>query len=151
MDITPIGVYSVEMPATVVSTARTLVQYNAAATNIAVVLRAWISQTLSETSTQEEAELLRVTTAGTGTGTANARQLAAYGTLAGSVTMNHSAEGTAGDSIIREGFNILNGWLWVPTPEERVVIPPSGRIALKFPAAPASATWSAGLVIAEFG
>jgi hypothetical protein len=150
MDILPIGVYSTKLDATVVATARTLVQYNASATNIGVVLRAWVSQNLSETSTQEEVEIQRVTTAGTGTA-GNLRALATYGAALGTTTVNHTAEGTAGDSLIREGFNILNGWLWVPTPEERIVVPPSGRVVLKFPVAPASATWSAGLVVAELG
>lgn len=151
MDITPIGIYTTVMPATVVSTAITLVQYNAASTNIGVVLKAWVSQNLSETSTQEEAQLLRVSTAGTGTGSPALNPLGAYGTAAGTTTIAHSAEGTPSTSLVREGFNILNGWLWVPTPDERIIIPPSGRLALKFPVAPASATWSAGLVIAEFG
>lgn len=150
MDLNPTGVYTISLDATVVSTARTLIQYNAPATRVAVVLRAWVSQTLSETSTQEEVQLLRVTTAGTGTA-ATPRPVGSFAAAAGTATVNHTAEGTAGDSLGREGFNILNGWLYVPTPDEYEIVPPSGRIALKFPVAPASATWSAGLVIAEIG
>lgn len=150
MDINPTGVYTISLDATVVSTARTLIQYNAPATRIAVVLRAWVSQTLSETSTQEEVQLLRVTTAGTGTA-ATPSPVGAFAAAAGTATVNHTAEGTAGSSMVREGFNILNGWLYIPTPDEFEVVPPSGRIAIKFPVAPASATWSAGLVIAEIG
>ena len=150
MDLIPTGVYTIVMPATVVSTARTLVQYNAPATRIAVVTRAWVTNTLSETSTQEEVEILRVTTAGTGT-SATPRPLGSFAAAAGTATVNNSAEGTAGDSLHREGFNILNGFEKIWTPAEYDIVPPSGRIALKFPVAPASATWSAGLIIAEFG
>jgi hypothetical protein len=152
MDLNPTGVYDIVMPATVISTARTIIQYNAPSTRIAVVLRAWLSQTLSETSTQEEVEILRTTTAGTGTGgPPTPRPKGAFAAAAGTATFNHSAEGTAGDSLIREGFNILNGWLWVATPDEYIILPPSARIALKFPVAPASATWTAGLTVAELG
>jgi hypothetical protein len=151
MLIMPTGIYTITLDATAVSAARTLVQYNAPSTRIAVVLRAWVSQCNSEVATQEEIQLLRVTTAGTGTG-ATPRPTGSFAAAAGTATVNNSAEGTAGDSLHREGFEIRNGWLWIPTPEERFIIPPSGRIALKFPAAPeASIDVSAGLVVAELG
>jgi hypothetical protein len=150
MDIPATGIYTVKLDATVVSTARSLIQINAPSTRIVVVLRAWVSQTLSEASTQEEIELLRTTTAGTGT-SATPRPHASFAAAAGTATVNHTAEGTAGDSILREGFNILNGWLYIPTPAEWEIVPPSGRIALKFPVAPGSATWSAGITFAEIG
>lgn len=146
------GVYTTKLDLTAVSTARTLVQYNAAATVVGVLLRAWVTQENSETSTQEGIEVLRVTTAGTGTAGV-LRPLGAYVAAAGTTTVNHTVEGTASDSLLREGFNILNGWLWVPSCEqERIIIGPSGRLALKFPVAPEAAIdVTAGFVIGEIG
>ncbi|MGH2625671.1 MAG: hypothetical protein ACRDHY_03345, partial [Anaerolineales bacterium] len=67
--------------------------------------------------------------------------------------VNLSAEPVlTGDPLIDEGFNWLNGWLWVPAPEERIWVPPSGRIVLKLPVAPSPAvTTSAGLILGEVG
>lgn len=151
MDVPVTGVYSVRLDLTAVSTARTLVQVNAPSTRAVAVIRAWVGQGNSETSTQEEIELLRTTTAGTGT-SATPRPLGSYAAAAGTATVNHTAEGTAGDSLHREAFNIVTGWLWIPTPIEAVIVPPSGRIALKFPVAPeASIDVTAGIVFAEIG
>lgn len=144
------GVYSILMSAVVVSTARTLIQLNAPSTHALEIIRAWITQELSEVSTQEAIQILRVSTAGTGTA-GDERALRGSQVAQATGTTNHTAEGTAGDILLREGFNILNGFLYLPVPEERIYIPPSGRIALKFPVAPASATWTAGIVWGEIG
>lgn len=145
------GVYVARLDATVISTAITLIQLNAPATAVLEILKAWVTQTLSEVSTQEEIQILRTTTAGTGTSFTPILISPGSAAAGATVTTNHSAEGTAGDSVIREGFNILNGWYYIPIPDERIYVAPSGRLALKFPAAPASATWSAGIIWREIG
>lgn len=146
------GVYSAVLAATAVTTNKTLVQVNAPATASLMVLRAWITNTESETSTAEEAEIIRRTTAGTGTAYTPI-PLGGYAAASSSAATNHTVEGTAGDSIIREGFNILDGWLWVPScAEERIIVPPSGRISIRFAANPeASTTVTAGIVFEEIG
>jgi hypothetical protein len=63
--------------------------------------------------------------------------------------MNASAEGAGAQVIIKDDvFNVLNGWLHVPTPPETLVLP-SGygkSIELYFPVAPTTLTnWAAGL------
>lgn len=145
------GIYVARLDATVVSTARTLIQINAPATAVLEILRMWVTQTLSETSTQEEIQILRTSTAGTGTSFTPILVSTGTSAAGATATNNHTAEGTAGDSIIREGFNIINGWYYLPIPEERIFVAPSARIALKFPVAPASATFTAGIVWSEIG
>jgi hypothetical protein len=63
-----------------------------------------------------------------------------------------TGEGTDSATIIRDAFNLLNGWLWLPVPEEKLYVPPSGILGLKLPVAPASATsFVAGIIFEETG
>ena len=59
-------------------------------------------------------------------------------------------EGANGDKLIEEGFNVLNGWLWIPTPEERPLITPGEGVGLTFPTAPTGQSWSGGIYFREF-
>lgn len=144
--------YSLMMEAVSISTAISLVEFTAPSTATVVLLEAWISNEDSEVSQQVVAQILRKTAAGTGTGTPTAKKLkpgdAAFG---GTVRIQMTAEGTAGDSLIREGFNVLNGWSHKPVPEERIEVGPSGILALKFPVAPAAFTVTAGMIFEEIG
>lgn len=125
------------------------------------ILRAWCGQQASETSDQLGVMLaLQASAFGTYTSTTptphfvNGPASAITGGTAG-------AEGTAGtDSsanaagtrtpIIYDGFNNLNGWLWVPTPEERLIVPTDTAIVLKIVGTPGTLTnWSAGITYEE--
>ena len=151
------GVYSAYMNAVSVSTAITIVQVKAGSSRSLALLRAWCTQSNLTTSSQQRIQVLRKTAAATvtsftpiklagGAPTADA----AGGTSA--TGTNASGEGTDGDVLIPDTFNILNGWLWVPTPEERIVVPAAGIVALKFPAAPGAAlTVTAGFIFGELG
>jgi len=49
-----------------------------------------------------------------------------------------------------EGFNNLNGYLWVPTPEERVYVTPDMTFIVKLRGTPTTLTgWNAVLVFSE--
>jgi hypothetical protein len=72
---------------------------------------------------------------------------------AGTAGINASAEGAGAKTVLLpDDFNVLNGWLWVPTPAE-VYDAPAGASAgfgLHFPAAPTTLTaWSAGITYQE--
>lgn len=62
-----------------------------------------------------------------------------------------SAEGAGTVTpIIQDGFNNLTGWLWVPTPEERIVLTPDTAVILKIVGTPTTLTnWSAYLTFLE--
>lgn len=64
---------------------------------------------------------------------------------------NATAEGAGTETpIVQDGFNNLSGWLWVPTPEERIIVPPDGAVILKLVGTPTStANWSATLIFEE--
>lgn len=150
------GIYTVVYPATAVSTAITIIQIKAGAGGPLEILRAHVSQGLSETSTQEQINIVRKSAAATVTSftplkynPADQAALAVGGTSA--TGTQATAEGTDTDILVSEGFNILNGWTWLPTPEERIFVPGGGIIALKFPVAPASFTVRAYIVFREIG
>lgn len=145
--------YAGNMFSVSVSAQKTLVEITAASDAIVTIHEAWISQDASETSTQEVASLIRKTAAGTGT--SYTVKLLAPNTDAafgGTCRTDCTAEGTLGDEIVREGFNILNGWYYKPVPDARPIVPPSGIIGIRFAVAPAAAiTVSAGLIFEEIG
>lgn len=150
------GVYSVFMNAVSVSGAITLVQLKPVTVS-AVLLRAWCSQSGSITSAMQRIAILIKSAAATVTSATpsplfGSEQAAkSVGSTSGTGT-NASVEGTDGTVLIPDAFNVLNGWLWVPTPEERITIPAGVIIALKFPAAPGAAlTVTAGFDFAEIG
>jgi hypothetical protein len=104
------------------------------------LLRCWVSQIGTETSDQLGIILgTKVSAFGTYTATTpaplyiggNASGITGGTTGAESLAgTDASAEGAgAVTAIITEGFNNVGGWLWVPTPEERIVVPEDHRDA----------------------
>jgi hypothetical protein len=78
------------------------------------------------------------------------------GSAVGMTGCNASAETNTGAATYGTGynddFNVLNGWLMVPTPPETLIIPAGhgSAIALVFPAQPASGTnWGVGCIYRE--
>lgn len=127
------------------------------------ILRLWASQQGSATSAQQRVQVTsQVTAFPTLTAatpralkTADAVSVITGGTAgaAGTAGINASAEG-AGTKTVRFGdaFNVLNGYLWVPTPRETIVMPAGGASGLNLflPAAAASLTnWACGNNYAE--
>lgn len=57
-----------------------------------------------------------------------------------------------GKPYVEEAFNLLNGWTWVPMPEERPIVNVGSAVALRLDVAPsASAVFSAQFTIGLFG
>ena len=126
-----------------------------------IVMRAWVGQQATETSDQ--------------LGVMVAQKASAFGTYTSTTPVSHEiggtasgiAGGTAGAAatsgtdasaegagtvtpIVYDGFNNLTGWLWVPTPEERIVLNPDTAVIVKIVGTPATLTnWSAGLTFEE--
>ena len=72
---------------------------------------------------------------------------------AGKSGINVGTEGAGTKtSIWSDAFNVLNGYLWVPTPAETLIFPAGSLSAydLQFPAAPATLTgWNFGVNFRE--
>lgn len=154
------------MPATNITLANqavTLIFVNVGTTFSLDFLRAWASQAANATSAQQRVQLSTQVTAfptltsqapvTTTMGDAASAIVGGIAGAAGTSGINASAEG-AGAKTVRypDAFNVLNGWLWVPTPREVITLSASGAagLGLHFPAAPATLTnWNAGLLFAE--
>jgi hypothetical protein len=138
------GLYVVNMTRVSVSAAITLIQLQAGATNRLEIVEARVSQSNSTTSTMQPVQIMRKSAAGTVTSftplllsTGDAVSTAVGGAAA--TGTNASAEGTDTDILVQDVFNILNGWLYLPVPEQRPVVDGAGIIGLKLPVAPGSA------------
>lgn len=143
-----------------ISTAITVLQLKAGSNSPLLLLRAAITQAGATVSAQERISLVRKTAAATVTAASAGTTLVKYGTAAptsdvslgtSATGITASAEGTDGDVLLDRGFNVLNGFEWLPTPEERILVPVGGIVAMKFLSAPASQTWYAELVFMELG
>ena len=149
-----------------VAGATTLVFINpAAAPNFNIeILRCWIAQSANATSAQQRVQLVtQVTAFPTLTAATPAKlkradpnvSIITGGTAgaAGTAGTNASAEGAGSKTVIfDDAFNVLNGWLWVPTPRETIIVPASSTsgFGLYLPVAPGTLTnWAFGVVFAE--
>lgn len=149
-------VYIVSMTRVSVSAAITLVQVKTGATVPAQIIRTVASQTSSTTSAMQAIQINRKSAAATVTsftpiltGPVTDPAASAVGGTAATGT-NASAEGTDTNIIKQDVFNVLNGWMYLPTPKEYLFIDAATIVGLKFPVAPGSATtYTADLVFEE--
>lgn len=141
-----------------VATAITILQLKAGTNSGFEILSAHLTQRDSETSVQESIGLVRKSAAATVTTAVAGTHLFEHltdgpaadlslGTTATGVI--GTAEGTDGDIVLKEGFNALNGWHYVPVPEERHQFKQGEIVALKFLNAPASQNWEMAVTIRE--
>lgn len=127
-------------------------------------LRFWIGQSQNATSAQQRVQLeTQVTAFPTLTAATPAKlkradpnvSIITGGTAgaAGTSGINASAEGAGGKTpIFDDAFNVLNGWLNVPTPPETIVMPAgsSSGLGLYFPVAALTlGNWTFGLNFRE--
>lgn len=127
-------------------------------------LRWWLGQSANATSAQQRVQL---NVQGTGFPTLTAATPAklkpadpnasvivgSTNGAIGSAGVNSSNDGTGALSQIHDdAFNVLNGWLYVPTPPETIVMPAGlgSGLGMKFPVAPSTLTnWTAGAQFRE--
>lgn len=160
----PRGTYNLSGAAqTLANQPVTLAFINPGTTCSIELLRAWVSQAANATSAQQRVQISTQVTAfptlvsatPTKTTTLDQASAIAGGTAgaAGTCGINASAEGAGSKTVlIPDSFNVLNGWLWVPTPAEVITLPAgsSSGGGLHFPAAPATLTgWSFGFTFRE--
>ena len=160
------AVYTVSMADTTIVANATLVIIHADSTaasrgSLLEILRAGVSQNGTATSQQlgiilgYKATAYPTVTSVTPTphvagGVASAIVGATTGAEA-TCGVDASAEGAgAVTNVFQDGFNNLNGWLWVPTPEERLILLPDQAIIVKMVGTPTTLTnWNAYITFRE--
>lgn len=120
------------------------------------ILRIELGQEVSETSQQEAIMLVRRSTNSTLPNVAERVALEQGGPatlLAGTSITNAigvaTGTGSYQASVMRWTFNALNGFLYLPVPEERITVQPSSYLTLEFLTAPAANTWSGHIIYGE--
>lgn len=138
---------------------------NVGATCTLEFLRAWASQAANATSAQQQVAIRTQVTAFPTLTSATPRKLKLLDPASAITGGTAGAAGTAGilasvagagtkSEVITDNFNVLNGWLWVPTPRETLMLNAGAAsgLGLYFPAAPTTLTgWSFGMNYAELG
>lgn len=129
------------------------------------VLRAWVSQRANATSAQQGVRygtkvtafptLVSATPAKTKLGDPTANLTGGTTGAAGQSGINSSANGGGTEiGVAPDNFNVLNGYLWVPTPPETLIFMPGGTSSyfFQFTSTPGTLTgWSFGVVYREVG
>lgn len=153
----PSGAYTLIRAAITTSTAITVNQVLVPVVTAAEFTRVWANQSTVTTTNQTRLQLNRNSTACTVTSVAAAplgngmqASKAVNGTSATGITA--TIEGTTTATVWSEGFNIVNGILYLPVPEARYLIVGSaaGFVGVKFPSAPASADYTTGIEWLEY-
>ena len=150
---------------TLANQAVTLIFVNPGTTCSLEFIRGWASQAANATSAQQRVQWnTQVTAFPTLTSQAPVKtklldpaSVITGGTAGGPGTsgINASTEGAGAKTVVMaDAFNVLNGWLWVATPPETLIMNASASsgLGLHFPAAPATLTnWNAGCTFRELG
>ena len=123
-----------------VTAAIDLIRISAPADAVVVVHKVIISQETEfgdAASEQMDIQFHRGSTDGSGGATPTARPLevgdAAFG---GTVATGNTSQSTEGTFLHHEAANVMAGFVWAATPEERIVLSPSGRLIVELPTAP---------------
>lgn len=153
----PAGLYNVIRAPVATSTAITVNQVLVPALAAAEFTRCWCNQSTVTTTNQTTIQLNQDSS--TSTVTSQGPVAAGKGMQASKCVGGTSAtgitatiEGTVASTWWQEGFNIVNGILYLPVPEARwmLVGQAAGVAALKFPAAPAAANFVTGMEWLEY-
>lgn len=150
---------------TLANAAVTLAFINPGTTCSLEFLRAWCSQAGTATSNQQRVRVVtQVTAFPTLTGNTPTKLklldpisqiVSGTAGAAGTAGVNASAEGAGTKTaIFGDAFNVLNGWLWVPTPRETMMMNAGAASGwgLNLPVAAVSLTsWQVGVIFSELG
>ena len=150
------GVYTATATISGLNSSRTLLYITAPANKLVQILSAHIGNNSNETNEQCYATFKRVTTLGTPTATTltpSKHELgdqAAASTVKGNVTAAEPTF-TANSEFGRKGFASVNGYDFLPTPEEQPTIQGAETVALVLENAPTAFDATVTVVFREIG
>lgn len=147
------------LPATSLSSSTTLpvLQLAAATGKPLEIVRLEISQEGSTTSANAAVEMIYSTATAPGTLTAGNSVVAKNNPSSGAQGFTLTGSGFSGsltgtqNVLKRQGWNVLNGYLYLPVPEERFEVPGGGFLWIRLPVLPASTTVDLEIAVIERG
>ena len=153
----PSGAYTLIRAAVATSTAITIQQVLVPVVTAAEFTRVWCNQSTVTTTNQTRVQFNRYSSTSTVTSATpapfqNGMQASKCVGGATSTGINATIEGTVAATLWSEGFNIVNGILYLPVPEARFLLVGSatGVAGVKFPTAPATVDYTSGVERLEY-
>ncbi len=149
-------VYTAFFESVAVTAAVDFFELAAPSTGMMRILSCRIGQNTEEADAQAEMLAINITryaTSGSGGGTVTAtpHQVGHAASGDSTVETNNTSQGGTPTVVIADAWNVQIGWLYQPTPEEMIWVPPSGIIAIESPDTPSdSITFSGSLTYEEF-
>lgn len=148
--------YAATRIAHAVTTSNDVYEITAPASNAVVIHSIFLGQ--SSDAGDAQAEMLKVqisrhTASSSGGTTVTPLRLsdATQGIAFGGTVEASNAWVVTNAVILEETFNVQAGWYYTPTPEERIVVPPSGRIAVSMGLPADSITMSSRIIFEAIG
>lgn len=153
---------------TISSSPCSLVMIMPAAGQTIEIIRAWCSQYGSSTSAQQRIQLgfkasvyqstMTSTSPQTTKSSDPASKISGAATIAAAASALGISTGTEGGGtftpVVTDAFNVLNGWLWVPTPNETIMLNSASNFCFTMylpTAAGTTSNWNAGVTFRELG
>lgn len=154
---TPSGAYQITRAAAAYAQ-QNVIQVGVPIGTMAEVTRAWTSQSTITASGQTGMTLMRKSAAASvgtaATPTPQNPNMVASRCIGGAAltAIDLTTNGTDGVTLYQDGFNVVNGWLYLPVPEERATSLGAAAtfLAMKYIAAPAAASYSNGIEWLEY-
>ncbi|MEE8598000.1 MAG: hypothetical protein V3S69_00510 [Dehalococcoidales bacterium] len=141
-------VYSAVFDAVSVSAIQDLFNLLAGTNNSVVLISVSLFQETQTSSELLQIKYQRIAGAGTG-GSAPTPRPRDPGLAAAdaSCRANDTTQGTPGNVDHIDGWNVVNPYLYLPVPEERITVPGAGRIAVELETAPIAAMTMSGTIV----
>lgn len=147
--------YSAQFNGVAVTAQQDLFELNAPSTAGVVVHGVVLAQSTEVGDAAEEGLSILfkrgATTSGSGGTTPTAAQLYASAAYAGTVEVNNTTKATAGTIVTLHAdvWNVRSQFIWIPTPEMRIVLAPSARFTVELATTPADSITMNGTIYFE--
>lgn len=146
------GVYSITDELTALTTADTLLELTAASDTSVDLIRAWVGPRGAVLDQVQEINIFINDAAGTGSAQTPQALHPGYAAFGGTARDTITVEGTTPTDVVLDGFHFQNGWVWLPTPEERIRVAGGDILGIRLPTAPdAAMTIACGMIFGELG
>ena len=122
-----------------------------AASNVAVLIHEIrISQKTLTASELLQIKLHRGTSTGSGGGTVTPKALQEGDPAADStVERNNTTQSVETSPLVIDHWNVVNPWIWLPTPESRILVPGGGLFIVELETDPSATFTVSGTIIFE--